>query len=333
MSLLLNKLHHVYMDETTGDDAGGAAAPAQTAPSAEEVAAAPVDDGSAELDFDGISDILNAPDPFEENAGAEAPAKNEGADGAQPDGAEGEAAAAPAEGEPGKTETPASEEEPGGKEAATEESPELALMRQTMESQKTLIEQLQKGTPGDKAPDDKGGEEEHSVVPDYAFTIPDGLMNLMDSEDTAERRQGIGALAQGVAQTVHKQMLGQVQEMMSSVVPQTVMNVVQQQTQAKAIFEDFYGTHQDLNKEELKPIIVQVAEKVMKEAGTQEWSPKVRDVIAARVKSLLQQGTAPVAPAAPTTPPASPGGVRQSRANNSAPGADALADDVGALLF
>lgn len=319
----MDNLLYVKMDEAEdGADLGEV----QTAPDAGDMGIAAEPDGSAELNFEGVNDILSF-DPFAEDGAETETFATKTVDETQPDGSETEVTP-----EPGTTETTAAEETEETKTGETEvesevESPELVLLRQQIDTQKALIEQMQKGTEATATET----AAEANPVPEYAFTIPDAMMNLVDSEDPAERRQGMAAMAQGVAQTVHGQMMEQVQSMFTQVVPQTVMNVVNQQNQAKAIFEDFYGANPELNQEDLKPLVVQVAEAAFKESGATEWSPALRDTIATRVKTILGQGKpAPVRIAAA---PASPGGARQSRASNAETPASALANDVGSLLF
>lgn len=341
MSLLFRKMFPL-MNETA--EGGEGITTAQTAPSAEEMGGA-ASDGGADLDFDGINNILSF-DPFAEDVGGDT--SSGGDEGAQPDGGEGtetEAATGAEEtgatSEPGKTETQSQGEQQDEEGAAAEENPELALLRQQLAAQSQIIEQLQKSTSGQEDTAGKGGEtstEDTPKVPAYSFTIPDQLMTLLDSEDPTERRQGIAAMAQGIAQTTHQQVLGQVQGMFTSIVPQTVMNVVQEQNYSKAIFEDFYGTHKDLNREELKPLITQTAETVWKETKAQQWSPKLRDTIAQRVRTILTQGNTSTkgqdgGQDTRKVPPANPNAGRQSRANNAVDSASAVADDVNSLLF
>jgi len=323
---LLRKLHYKYLEEAAEGDAGNSA-PVQTTPSPEDLGTTEVVDGGTELDFDGINDVL-AFDPFAEGAETDSNSveSSESTEVAQPDGSE----ATP---EPGKTETEVeAETDEDPTVAQVEESPELVLLRQQLDTQKQLIEQLQQGdattpTEGENA------DETKPSTPAYEFTIPEQMMTLVDSEDAAERRQGIGALAQGVAQTVHAQVMEQVQGMFTQVVPQTVMSVVQQQNTAKAIFDDFYGQNPELNREELKPLVVQVAEAAFKESKAQEWSPALRDTIATRVKSILGQGKTTTPAKVPAKAPAGPSSGRQSRGNNASTPAAAQADDVASLLF
>jgi hypothetical protein len=127
-------------------------------------------------------------------------------------------------------------------------------------------------------------------IPEYNFNLPEPLVKLLESEDAGERRQGLAYLAQGVARTVHMNALQEIQrarQELAAMMPQYVQAVNTQQTQAQEVFRDFYGKNQDLDRPELRSLVVGTAQQVIQETGANNWTPELRDKIAGRVRSVL----------------------------------------------
>ena len=302
--------------------------------SATETPAAP-EDSATPTDFDMVSEAL-AFDPFE-SADEET----------SPDGGTGEETpsgeSAPTE--PGtqvdtQQQTPAaaqgeaSEETPApGSAPAAPENPELALLKQQVE---TLQAALKAQTPAPAQPGETPpAPADSDAVPPYQFTIPTELMALLDSENQSERQQGIGLLSQGVARTVHETVMQQVGQIVQNQIPAMMQGMIAQQTQAQTIFQDFYDKYPNLNRPELRQLIVSTGQQVMNETGAQEWSPQLRDTIAQRVLALMGQAPSGGVPPQPQPAPAAApvytpnaGGARPA-----SPGTDSEVADISNTLF
>lgn len=175
--------------------------------------------------------------------------------------------------------------------------PELALLKSQVETLQTAL----KAVPQTPQP---SAEKPKDDTPQYQFTIPTELMSLLDSENSAERQQGIGLLSQGVARTVHQTVMEQVGQIVQNQIPSMMQGMITQQTQAQTIFQDFYDKYPTLNRPELRQLIVSTGQQVMQESGAQDWSPTLRDAIAQRVLAIVGSGPTPAPTPTPRTVPA-----------------------------
>jgi hypothetical protein len=248
-----------------------------TAPAAPaEPESAPVDSG-ATLDIDDIASMLSF-DPFaESDAPADLPAETP-QDGSVP------SADAGASG----SEVPATPVEQAAPEPV-QESPEMVLLRQQMAQQQLLIDRLSaapvapSATPGQSTAADPLAE----FIPSYNFQIPPQLSAMLDSEDSAERTQGIQYLLDGSLRKVHRNVLEQVQGMLTSYVPQQLQQHTQNLERGQAIKTDFYSAHKDLDTPDIRKLVSMITPQVMVETQQTTWSPLLRDAIATKVKGML----------------------------------------------
>jgi len=265
------------MTDKSGKGAGTSASEPAGGVSFDQIDSALSDDG---LSSEETQSLLNF-DAFGGEEEEEVSAPSEA--GKETPATEGEAAP---EGD-GETVEPGTEEgEPPLDESPTT-SPELSALLQQVARQNAAIEELKKTrTAPSKEPAEDG--------PAFNFTVPDQLMALLGSEDPGERKQAVSALAQGIARETYRTAMGQVQEMLSGI-PQVVQTAIQQENSARTVFEDFYGKHSDLNRPELRPVIMNVAQTVMAEEAARQgvsvadmsWSEKLRDEIAKRSRTAL----------------------------------------------
>jgi hypothetical protein len=222
-------------------------------------------------------------------------------------------AAPEAEAAPAIEEAAAPTESEAGAEVAAAEPPTEDLRKRLEDTQQKLAYvagMVQAQKPQQPAPQEQGPQ-----IPDYNFTLPDQLVALIESEDPVQRRQGLAMFAQGVARTVHANTLSDVmraREEMAHLMPQYVEAVQKQQNQVREVFQDFYGTHKDLDRPELRPLVVSVAQQILQESGANTWSPELRDKIAGKVRGVLG---AYAAPGRRSNQPANVGGGRRPGAS------------------
>lgn len=304
---------------------------AQTAPDTNDLGLDP----GAELDFEGVENLMGL-DPF-----AEKPAEPEGGKTEEPEGEdnvppEGETVPEPGTPKAGSKSTPPAEEEP----AQPTVDPEKELLKQQLANMQTTIDSLQQQVTNPKKAEPKGGEKENEIkVPDYAFQIPDQLLGLIDSEDLNDRRQGFAAMAQGVAQSVHKTVMEQavsLNQNSQADLPKMMTQIVQQYMVAQEVYKDFYrDEYAILNKPELHGLVQNVASQVFKETKAQQWSPELRATIGARVLGILgQNGGKPPATPAKTSAASQSLVTPGTRVTPSAPGDDPnSAQDIGLTVF
>ncbi len=233
-----------------------------------------------------------------------------------------EAAPTPAAVEEGKpAEAVAEAVAPEAAPPAPAEDPAMVALRQQNELLTQTLKTVQEAQAPAQAPAEAPAEAPAADIPAYSFNIPDELVKHIQSDDPAEVRTGVAALAQGVAQTVHQTVMQQFGEQMSQFVPNYVQQSVASMQQQQEVFNDFYGNNKDLNVPELRPLVVSVAQQVASETGADSWSPTLRDAVATRVRGMLRSGAAPAASTPPQ--PANFGGSAR-------PAADAAATPVQA---
>lgn len=179
----------------------------------------------------------------------------------------------------------------------------IALRAQVEQLQQMLVQQgQQQQQPAKQA-------AEAPALPNYAVQIPPQILKLLDSEDPTERAQGLSNLVEGTSVMVHRNMRQEmatvVQELLK-VMPGLAQHQAGSMVTAQTVQQDFYGAHPDLNNELLRPMVMQVAQKLMgdrKWAG-QGWSGELRDTIAQTVREQLKgvvqvpQAKVPVQPVA-----------------------------------
>ena len=214
--------------------------------------------------------------------------------------------------------------------------PERELLRRTVEEQGTQIRELlalQRVAieRAGQAPAATPSQPQPETFP-YNFQVPDQLMEMIDSENPTQRRAGISALVTSLARVVHgevrKEFTARLEDV-SKGIPRTIESHVDARTTAeqtqRAVETDFYGTYKELNRPELKPLIVSTAARIMASTGAKDWSPALRDQIGTEVRAILRASSGLAgAPAAPgngqvarppkqrgttTRPPAGPGGL------------------------
>lgn len=282
----------------------------------------------SELSFDDLDRLLNY-DPFsQEAAAAETPADEAGTPSA-PAQEGGEAPSSP-EAQPGQVQAQTPDA------PAPAEDPEKALLKQQLEAMQREIEAIRR--PAQPPAQPAGGPQAEVPVPDYSFNIPDTLLQHLQSDNPTEVRTGVAALAQGVAQTVHRQVMQHAAEMFGAVVQQHIPQMIQQHVTgvetAKEIFSDFYGTYKELNVPTLRPLIAATAQQVATEFRANSWTPQLRDETARRVRAALAAGN-PVQPTSPAAPPARPPvqfGGNGARPAGNVP-ASKTAEDIQKTLF
>jgi predicted DNA-binding protein (UPF0251 family) len=228
--------------------------------------------------------------------------------GKETSSSEPEAASTPVSGEgqpPSSAEVSATPAAPAAAPATAQVDPEIERMKgfykaleATMYAQPTPQPMQQPAAP------------QQPELPQYAYDVNDQLLRAITSDDLREREAALKAFAVNLSQTVHMRALEQARQEVAQAVPVFVQHVIATEFAKRQIASDFYGKFPELNTPEIAPIVGQVAQQVMGEMGASTWTPKVRDAVGARVKSMLsavagqvqQQAPAPVM----TTPAATP---------------------------
>lgn len=242
------------------------------------------------LSFDPFKDGMTGDDPPTQSAEPDAPA-------------------APTEPAPSKPAAGQPQQPTAAPASAATPNPELTMFQQRvqqLESQLAAIQQARHAQP-QAQPAPAAGPQ----VPPYQFNLPPQLQAMLNSEEPTERAQGLAIAMQGVAQAVHQNLMNEwtrrEEELRNDYVPQTIHQYVSQQQKSQEIFQDFYGTYQDLAKPELRGLVMSAAQQVYAELGNPVgWSPQLRDTIATRVYQVL--GKQPGQQQQPSTPPTILGG-------------------------
>lgn len=149
----------------------------------------------------------------------------------------------------------------------------------------------------------------------YGFQVPQQIFEGLNSEDPNQRNQSLVTIMNGVAEVIHDTVLKQVEGMVQEIskqMPQVAQQTVQQQTEHKAVFDDFYGTFPELNQPHFHQFVSQMAQAVGQRMKVNGWSPALRDEIGREVYKALkwpipgQRTNAPKPPAS-TSSSARPG--------------------------
>ena len=176
----------------------------------------------------------------------------------------------------------------------------------------------------------------------FVRNIPDQMLSLINSEDPAERKQGISALVQGTGNMVYDQVMQDVEARLVSM--QTEIAARSQRSDAQSeVLKDFQGAFPLLADESFVPLIAAEGQKVAAETGATAWTPELRDAIGARLMHRFQGlfgaqqaaganggtgngGNPPVPAAAP--PALTPGGARPA-----SPGKQSLEAEIEKVVF
>lgn len=177
-----------------------------------------------------------------------------------------------------------------------------AMLRQTVESLTKAQTQPQQAQPqAAPAPDQVEMPAAYNRI-----AIPDQLFAMMESEDPTVRRQAMVHLVQGTAQIIHREALLAARAEMQNIARETAGKVVDGVKTGDQIMNDYYGTYpQHAN---LKPLVAQASEEVMRETGLTQWSEHLKVAVGNRVNQYLQRGGFMPA-SAPAAPVATPGPV------------------------
>lgn len=163
------------------------------------------------------------------------------------------------------------------------------------------------------APRVPGGPPQGQPDPtQYAFNIPDEVVNAIRSDDMQLAKQGLSTLLGGMAGAVHERMYESISTGLTPIIERTMHQHASEQGRRQAMHQDFYGTYKVLDHPQIKPMVAAAANQIAQEWGTQEWSPQMRDEVYRRVVGTLNSvqtavGVPPAAPgaflpAAPTIP-------------------------------
>ena len=273
------------------EDGEGSGAPA--VPAVPEAPSAP-EEGAP--DFQTVEELLNF-DPFAEGPEPEpeAPPPRAPVRRAPAQPPELRPQAAPAV-DPGSA--PAAPSAPG-------ESPGEAALRAEVARLAGIVEGYARAAPQPAAPAAPASDD---PLPAYDFTIPDQLMTGFASEDPNVRKQALAVFSKGLAHGIHAMVRQEYRKAIVDAVPAMIDQAMTGQTLMRQVFDDFYGTHKDLNRPELRPMIVEIAQRVWHGGKFgRNWNPQMRDAVAAEAKAILR-GYAPPPPAAPSyTAPAMAG--------------------------
>lgn len=236
-------------------------------------------------------------DPFEEGNTAGSEGQGSAASGEEGSGTgEGDGTQGQPQGEPqGQPSAPSGQEDPAQLRQQLDEALRTIYHLRDGQGNQGVQPGAQPGQQGQMgAQGQDQGESQSDPIPNYQFQIPDQLIQMMDSDDPTQRKQAFSYMAQGVAQTVHQQVRQEYQQRLDSVrqeLPQQVQQMQAAQEQQRQVFEDFYGTYQDLNRPELRPTIVNVAEAVATEFQQQgkpvQWGPEFKQAVANRTYQVL----------------------------------------------
>jgi len=208
--------------------------------------------------------------------------------------------------DPAEPQEPSSDD--GGQTAPAPAAEPTSLVDPELEQIRGFFRGLQAAPAAPAAPQ-QPQQPTQPQVPAYSYEINDQMLRAVTSEDMRERAQALTAFAVNLSQTVHQRAVEQVRTEIAQVLPNYIQSIAVQEYQRREIARDFYSTYPELDRQEITPVVAQVAQQVMQETKANGWTPKVRDAVAARVKTMLgavanpvQQRPAPPM-AAPTAQP------------------------------
>lgn len=194
----------------------------------------------------------------------------------------------------------------------------LARIAQAVERPVPVAPQSGQGAqPGQQA-------DPYQGVPEYTIRIPEPWLQGLYSDDPAVRTQALQLTLSATARLTHARAAEQIRNEFARVLPQVVRHYVSELTETQNVSQGFYSQYPELNKDELRPLVVSAAARVMQETGQSQWSPQLAQAIRDRVYATFAGLGLPVnGQAAPAQTPAarpptlSPGGARPGGAGGS----------------
>ncbi len=208
----------------------------------------------------------------------------------------------PAEATPPGTPQPP-EAKPPAPVATPTVPPEVETLKQEVAALRALVAAGVNPAQAQQQPAQPQQEDFFKDIPQYPVQVPDQLFDAMNSEDVNTRRGALNALLSTHGRIVHAMVTRDMTARIAALVPQQVQQITQRQTEERAVFDDFYTRHKDLNNPALRPMVVQVAAQVMQQQNSTQYTPQIGDIIAERTRSVLRQlvpqASAPVVPNGP----------------------------------
>lgn len=199
----------------------------------------------------------------------------------------------------GREATGETSREAGKKDAAgnEKEDGEVAALRAQLEAQQQLLKQYQeameKHLGGKEKEEAPAGPKDQ--VPNYGMLqIPPQLREMLLSENPDQLMQGLGTMMQGVAQLTHMRVRQEMMELMDQRLKETSESTQRELTEKQKaaqtqeqVKKDWETTYPDLAGKDLQPLVAHIGAEVAREMGATEWSEKLRDAIAARVRKAI----------------------------------------------
>ena len=139
-------------------------------------------------------------------------------------------------------------------------------------------------------------------VPTYQYEIPDQVLQLMASENPADRKLALGNVMTAVSRSVH----GLMQKELAQVIPALARQVMMEHLGQQEVGKDFYSKYSDLDKPHLRPLIYQIAAGWAQQNPQAGWNEQTRDAIARIVYQTFNMQFPGGSPQAQPAPPAAP---------------------------
>lgn len=160
-------------------------------------------------------------------------------------------------------------------------------------------------------------------IPQYNLRIPDQWLQALGSEDPQQRNAAMHMVVNAIGRHTHMQAVNHIRNEFARVMPHLFRHYLGEFQSTQNVSTSFYSTNPDLDRDELRPLVVRAAELEMAQTGVTQWSPQLAAAIAARVRGVLGSvGGQPAQPAQPTQPPApprlSPSGARPGNSGGNA---------------
>lgn len=274
-----------------------------------EVEANPLDTLDMGFKLDAEQQAALEFDPFKEGMPGDPKPEPAKEDKAAEDSEKPAADAAAAE----TTEEPSPDPRPGDQEPtpATPAAPTVDLKDQQIADLTSTISNLTEQVGKMQKPVEATGSGVDDGARFYR-EIPEPMMELINSEEPGERKQGIASLVQGVGMMVHQEIMKDLETRLQAAQSET-QDGISRNAALQETYKDFYSAFPKLDDDAFRPMVAAESAAVFKELGTTEWSSAVRDAIGTRVINKLA-GFSPTAPAAESvgngngagSPPAEP---------------------------
>lgn len=178
-----------------------------------------------------------------------------------------------------------------------QQDPEMLVLKQTIQQQSQQIQQLmqqlsQMQQQPQQQPTQQQPQQPEIPQGNYAFNIPLEYAHGIQSDDPNVVLRTLQSLLQAAGQAFHQQIYSGLGEYVERSVTPKFNEAIQQQvgslSEQQRIREDFYGAFPQLNQAQYRPMVLAVAQQVMRELGTDRWSEPVRNMVGARVIQQLQ---------------------------------------------